>query len=89
MCTKGIVVKCQLMPLIGPQSTSPSTNHQHPNQSLVNTQWSYGHFFLFKQHFFLFCSKSKKSSSRELLFFTLYITCGNWTKHTPCIDQKC
>ena len=53
MCTKGIVVKCQLMPLIGPQSTSPSpsTNDQHPNQSSVNTQWSYGHFFLFKQHF--------------------------------------
>ena len=88
MCTKRIVVKCQLMPLIGPQSTSPSTNDQHPNQSSVNTQWSYGHFFLLNI-FFLFSSKSKKSSSRELMLFTLYITCDNRTKHTQCIDQKC
>ena len=87
--TKGIVIKCHLMPLIGPQSTSPLTNDQHPNQSSVNAQWSYGHFFLFKQHFFLSCSKSKKSSSREFMLFTLYITCDDRTKHTQCIDQKC
>ena len=63
MCTKGIVVKCQLMPLIGPQSTSPSpsTNDQHPNQSSVNTQWSYGHFFLFKQFFFYFALRAKRA----------------------------
>ena len=61
MCTKGIVVKCLLMPLLGPQSTSPSTNDQHPNQSSVNTQWSYGHFFLFKQHFFYFTLRAKRA----------------------------
>ena len=38
MCTEGIVVKCQLMPLIVPQSICPSTSNQHPNQPSVNTQ---------------------------------------------------
>ena len=27
------------------------------------------------------CSESKKSSSRELMLFTMYITCGDHTKH--------
>ena len=38
MCSEGIVVKCQLMPLIVPQSICPSTSNQHPNQPSVNTQ---------------------------------------------------
>ena len=46
MCTKGIVVTCQLMPLISPQSTSPSTNDQHPNQSSVNAQVMDPSFYL-------------------------------------------
>ena len=38
MCSEGIVVKCQLMSLIVPQSICPSTSNQHPNQPSVNTQ---------------------------------------------------
>ena len=46
MSTEGIVVKCQLMPLIVPQSICPSTRSQHPNQPSVNTQLTLFYFIL-------------------------------------------
>ena len=52
---------------INTQSTSQSTFGQHS----IDT------FFYFN-----ICSKSKKSSSRELMLFTMYITCDDQTKHT-------
>ena len=76
MCTEGIVVKCQLMPLIVPQSICLSTSNGHPNQPSVNTQLTL--FFCFNN----ICCKSKKSLSRELMLFTMYITGDDQTKHT-------
>ena len=98
MCTEGIVVKCQLMPLIVPQSICPSTSNQHPNQTSINTQLT---IFYFNN----ICCKSKdvhhmwrsnKTYTKEKKLSDTWLTLDqHWVNSQQsvhrliCFDWKC
>ena len=78
MCIEGIVVKCQLMPLIVPQSICPSTSNQHPNQPSVNIQLTL--FFILTT----FAVRAKRAHLESLICCLqgTCTSCDNQTKHT-------
>ena len=75
MCIEGIVVKCQLMPLIVPQSICPSTSNQHPNQPSVNIQLTL--FFILTT----FALRAKRAYLESLCSLQC-TSCDDQTKHT-------